>query len=1622
MSTKEKEVKTLDKLKQFFRFNKSAIGNIKREEDFSLSVDLEKELSSESPITIRIKVIAELLQTVLNNKLEENAPAKLWCLLEDLFSPEVPQDIRHLVFAFFRALIQGQYERIGMMRLQFFRLVANHSVPGDIVPRLEIFQTLTDSGKDILYMEENVGRFLLEWMPDIISVGKELDFLCILITCIKYNASYFDEYVISGIVQNTCLLCCRSKEEQVVVKCLEVLDTIVCYTSLPSESLLTFIPTLCKTVNIELYCQNSWKIMRNLLGTHLGHSSLKTMCDILKSDKSLSDPGLLRGAIFYINMALWGNKVIINLICTPAAVLDAYLAAVRCNHNIVMYEIILGIQRLVNKQGKYLLDPIWTIALEIIKQISIHIDGRGPSSWGNQVGVHLHETLDDIEQLIENSSFNGRARMVFDIIERCSNTRSETSVEKLIAYIAKSINPSHSRWLEKLDNLMLRFFDQDERPVIRRKVLKILASCIQSYRHIYECELTRIALNHLNDISKEPNLSIRIVATQILVELFINSEPLRSLEVLEILEKVLGRPYTKDEKILSEEDAEDIKTAAHGLVNGFTKAMYQSNPAPALKAFEMIVRHLDSHYTCPSLLAHVTTVRYIMLECLLKVRSNTDYRIGFVGQKRYSMSLFVGNPKLKDPSKQGNISNCIDISQAICMILTALRFETDWKVMLLLLQEFPKMLKSSPLFIQEDGSFDFDVIASTVTALVSETALNLPERLTNTPPKFTKSDFHSYVFPVVTSLIPYHTRLESALQQKIIKTLESGLAIRSARQCVFALTLCVLEMQDTMVKLLPEVLLNLSKISATIHIAIPILEFLSTLTQIPKVFVNFVGDQYMAVFAISLPYTNPFKYNHYTVSLAHHVIAAWFLKCRLPFRKDFVKFILNGLKTNIILCFEDLHLGARSGELVNEDSSNRKRSSSLTEQGSRKRDTRPSVSRFDLKPQMDESLVNFHKELTETCMDLMAMYTFSTCSPVPQRNSAAEKVFNGGQSMTWLVGNKLVTVTTSGCTLKALKHGFCDRCYHECRIRPSRLTRRDETKGTGKMSGNMESNYPSTSVPTTPEKEKPPSTFEHNRSPSNLGFGKPERQICACWCKAWAEILIKRATGSISWTMRLSNELHPLQCPKDFASSDICAYSLPLLSSASFEDQVPLRSNRVASEPVSIPCSPIRKNAYEFGEDSSVFGEEGSGRSRNPVRRSNSSPEMSSNWKNPLLGPEPTEFDYLENKKKQTYSKDIRSNWEAIPEEMGTTPPTSEALLLATCDNPDSKSPPSTSKDYDPSGLPPLGFKRDRGHTISVMSPARKPERSASYDPRPRSPKPREAIPTRSGVNPAFAFLQLYHSPYFGFAHEKPLLISNVPSVQSTLKNLDWIPPYEVHKIGVLYVGPGQENSEADILRNEYGSVRYIRFLERLGTLINLPQADRQQVFLGGLETNGNDGKYAYIWQDDVMQVIFHVATLMPNSPNDPKGNRKKAHIGNNYVTIVYNDSGEEYNFQTVRAQFNYAVVVVEPLDLATNQVIVKAREELHPHICHTEYKVVSDESVAILARQLAVHSNLASVISCQLNTVTMEPYASNWLERLRHIKRIRTKLQQEQNTGEENKQPKFSSRRLLIDDFTEYS
>ena len=58
----------------------------------------------------------------------------------------------------------------------------------------------------------------------------------------------------------------------------------------------------------------------------MGHSALYTMCRILQDPGVAQDVCLLRGAVFHVNMALWGTKRVTTLKCTSTSVLPSFLS------------------------------------------------------------------------------------------------------------------------------------------------------------------------------------------------------------------------------------------------------------------------------------------------------------------------------------------------------------------------------------------------------------------------------------------------------------------------------------------------------------------------------------------------------------------------------------------------------------------------------------------------------------------------------------------------------------------------------------------------------------------------------------------------------------------------------------------------------------------------------------------------------------------------------------------------------------------------------------------------------------------------------------------------------------------------------------------------------------------------------------------------------------------------------------------------------------------------------------------------------------------------------------------------------------------------------------------------
>ncbi|KAH9824290.1 hypothetical protein DFH28DRAFT_1118111 [Melampsora americana] len=257
----------------------------------------------------------------------------------------------------------------------------------------------------------------------------------------------------------------------------------------------------------------------------------------------------------------------------------------------------------------------------------------------------------------------------------------------------------------------------------------------------------------------------------------------------------------------------------------------------------------------------------------------------------------------------------------------------------------------------------------------------------------------------------------------------------------------------------------------------------------------------------------------------------------------------------------------------------------------------------------------------------------------------------------------------------------------------------------------------------------------------------------------------------------------------------------------------------------------------------------------------------------------------------------------------------------------------------------------------------------------------------------------------------KPMLIPDLPLFQRTIDMIDRIPVVEFHKLGVVYVGPGQRTEE-EILGNLEGSKAYIDFLSSLGTLIRLKGCEHYNT--GGLDVKSDEnGRYGYVWGDDITQVAFHVATLMPIETETTEGQkmnreqgliRKKALIGNDFVVIVFNESGTDYKFDCLSSAFNFINIIIEPNtprtfitsnDLKFYKVSLQLKPGL-PAIGPIEnFKLVSSSIISEFIRRISINAN--TFVQVYLGTVGTGnrklEYVSHWRGRLREIKRLKERV-----------------------------
>lgn len=291
-------------------------------------------------------------------------------------------------------------------------------------------------------------------------------------------------------------------------------------------------------------------------------------------------------------------------------------------------------------------------------------------------------------------------------------------------------------------------------------------------------------------------------------------------------------------------------------------------------------------------------------------------------------------------------------------------------------------------------------------------------------------------------------------------------------------------------------------------------------------------------------------------------------------------------------------------------------------------------------------------------------------------------------------------------------------------------------------------------------------------------------------------------------------------------------------------------------------------------------------------------------------------------------------------------------------------------------------------------------------------------------------------------AVDAPIALPDDDAVKRAISTFDRNMTVDSHKVGIIFVGDGQ-TAEDKILANIMGSADYTSFITSLGTLMPLKGATFNTQ---GLDREfDSDGQFTIAWRDRISELVFHITTMMPTDlERDPMSTNKKRHIGNDFVNIVWNNSGLPFGFGTFPSAFNYVYIVITPtvrasfVDTRTsfadddNSIVdfrsdtksvlssaptapdqvasanIPALERRQTAFSHRYYhvqvlsapdfpsispasegKVISGKALPHFVRLLALNASVFSLVWANRD---VGETVSSWRNRLREIKRLREK------------------------------
>ncbi|KAJ8361426.1 hypothetical protein SKAU_G00179510 [Synaphobranchus kaupii] len=157
------------------------------------------------------------------------------------------------------------------------------------------------------------------------------------------------------------------------------------------------------------------------------------------------------------------------------------------------------------------------------------------------------------------------------------------------------------------------------------------------------------------------------------------------------------------------------------------------------------------------------------------------------------------------------------------------------------------------------------------------------------------------------------------------------------------------------------------------------------------------------------------------------------------------------------------------------------------------------------------------------------------------------------------------------------------------------------------------------------------------------------------------------------------------------------------------------------------------------------------------------------------------------------------------------------------------------------------------------------------------------------------------------------------PRVPQQLLRLDEQGLSFQHKVGVLYCRAGQ-STEEQMYSNEGAGPAFTQFLDLLGQRVRLKGFSKYRAQLDN-KTDSTGSHSLYTTYKDY-ELMFHVSTMLPYTPNNRQQLLRKRHIGNDIVTVVFQEPGAlPFTPKNIRSHFQHVFVIVRVHNPCTENV-----------------------------------------------------------------------------------------------------